>query len=301
VVTGNTGIPDPLAPGYNVYSIEDPSGYGTTLDDYLKPGGAFAPEFVTRGSVRDPLGNLSDLNIAVGDNADVSATDPTGKSTGLNPGTGQPLNGIAQSAYFIDSLDDDITGLPVTGTTHSIQIFQPVVGNYQITISGLSTGTDAMLVHAFAHDGSLQSSLSVPLLTTIGTTTTYLVQYSPAPGSTPVVMLSASSSGSLPSSQISTTASGLAFSRVSQTFNGTVTIQNIGNIAINGPLQIAFTSLTGVTVANATGTFAGIPYLTVPAVTSFAPGQSATVSVQFKDPSNSAINFTPVIYSGSLN
>jgi hypothetical protein len=56
----------------------------------------------------------------------------------------------------------------------------------------------------------------------------------------------------------------------------------------------------GVTLADATGNFTGSPYLTVPAVASLAPGRSATVSVQFEDPSFSAINFTPVIYSGSL-
>ena len=48
----------------------------------------------------------------------------------------------------------------------------------------------------------------------------------------------------LPPSEVATTASGLAYSRVSQTFNGTVTIKNISSSAINGPLQIVFTGLT---------------------------------------------------------
>jgi hypothetical protein len=54
-------------------------------------------------------------------------------------------------------------------------------------------------------------------------------------------------------------------------------------------------------VANATGAFNGSSYLTVPSVASLAPGQSAAVTVQFKNPSNAVINFTPVVYSGSLN
>jgi hypothetical protein len=104
------------------------------------------------------------------------------------------------------------------------------------------------------------------------------------------------------SAQISTTASGLAYSRVSQTFNGTVTIRNISGSAINGPIQILFTGLTAsVTLVNATGALAGAPYLTVPGAASLIPGQSATVNVQFKDPSNATINFAPVIYSGSFN
>jgi len=106
----------------------------------------------------------------------------------------------------------------------------------------------------------------------------------------------------VPPNQVATTASGLAYSRVSQTFNGTVTITNISSSAISGPLQIFFTGLTaGVTLANATNNLSGTPYLTVPGVGSLAPGQKATVTVQFKDPSNAPINSTPVIYSGSMN
>jgi len=106
----------------------------------------------------------------------------------------------------------------------------------------------------------------------------------------------------VPPSQIATTASGLAYSRVTKTFNGTVTIQNISGSPINGPFQIVFFWLTSnVTLANETGDLSGTPYLAIPGVGSLAPGQKATVTVQFKDPSNAPINFTPVIYSGSIN
>jgi hypothetical protein len=106
----------------------------------------------------------------------------------------------------------------------------------------------------------------------------------------------------VPSSQIATTASGLAYSRVSQTFNGTVLVKNTGNSAISGPLQILVTGLPpGVTLVNATSNFSGTPYLTAPAVASLAPGQSTTVNVQFKNPTNATITFTPAIYSGSIN
>ncbi len=104
----------------------------------------------------------------------------------------------------------------------------------------------------------------------------------------------------LPSSEVSTTASGLAYSRVSRTFNGTVTITNISSNPISGPFQVLFTVLTaGVTLVNATGNFSGSPYLTA-TVPSLAAGQSAIVSVQFNNPSLGTINFTPVIYSGSI-
>jgi len=102
--------------------------------------------------------------------------------------------------------------------------------------------------------------------------------------------------------QISATASGLAYSRLTKTFNGTLTIKNISNSPVNGPFQIVFNSLTvGVTLANATGSFGGFSYLLVPSVGSLAPGQPATVNVQFSNPLNKTINFMPLTYSGSFN
>ena len=104
------------------------------------------------------------------------------------------------------------------------------------------------------------------------------------------------------STQIAIMASGLAYSRVSQTFNGTLTIKNISTSPIDGPIQIVLMSLTpGVTLANATGKFVGNGYITAPLSGGLAAEQSATVAVQFKNPANAKINFTPVIYSGSLN
>ena len=100
--------------------------------------------------------------------------------------------------------------------------------------------------------------------------------------------------------QVGITASGLAYSRVTKTFDGTVTIINQSGNAISGPFEILFPSLAaGVTLANASGTYYTTPYVTVDG--SLATGQSATVSVRFSDPSNATIRATPVVYSGSLN
>jgi YVTN family beta-propeller protein len=105
----------------------------------------------------------------------------------------------------------------------------------------------------------------------------------------------------LPPSEVATTASGLAYSRVSQTFNGTVTITNISSNPISGPFSILFASLTaGVTLVNAQGTSSGSPFLIVPGTAKLAAGQSASVSVEFQNPSFGMINFMPVVYSGSL-
>jgi YVTN family beta-propeller protein len=107
---------------------------------------------------------------------------------------------------------------------------------------------------------------------------------------------------SVSASQITTTASGLAYSRVSRTFNGTMTLTNISGSAISGPLQILCLGMPpNVTLVNATGDLSGTPYVTVPAASGLPPGQSITVTVQFNNPSNSTINFTPTIYSGSIS
>lgn len=106
----------------------------------------------------------------------------------------------------------------------------------------------------------------------------------------------------IPASVIETSASGLAYSRVARTFNGTLTLTNVSSAPVMGPLQVAFSSLTsGVTLADATGSYSNHPYITVSVGSSLSPGQSVTINIQFSDPSNAIINFTPVIYSGSLN
>lgn len=105
----------------------------------------------------------------------------------------------------------------------------------------------------------------------------------------------------VPVAQIATTASGLAFSRVSQSFSGTVTIKNATGNSLAGPFQSVFASLpVGVTLVNASGTFNGNPYITINAA-SLASGQSSTVGVQFSDPANAAIQASVANFSGDFN
>ena len=107
----------------------------------------------------------------------------------------------------------------------------------------------------------------------------------------------------IPPTQVATTASGLAYSRVTKTFNGTVTVKNNSGTTLTTTtnFQLVLNSLpAGVTLANSVGTFNQCPYLTIPTVRSLAPGQSVTVAVQFSNPSNATINFTPEFYAGSF-
>ena len=106
---------------------------------------------------------------------------------------------------------------------------------------------------------------------------------------------------SIVSSQVQVTSTGFLFSRVTQTFNGTMTVKNISGSAIAGPIVVVLTNLpVNVTLANAGGTFNGSPYIVVPSVTLLSPGQSASVALRFANPGNAIINFVPVTYSGTF-
>jgi len=105
------------------------------------------------------------------------------------------------------------------------------------------------------------------------------------------------------SSSIRVTTSAFVFNRVTQTYSGTVTISNTGTTPINSPITIVLTNLTaGVTAIGPTGVLAGQgPYYLVPGTGStLAAGQSATVPVQFNNPSNARIAFVVATYSGSF-
>ena len=86
--------------------------------------------------------------------------------------------------------------------------------------------------------------------------------------------------------------------------SGTLTVRNTSqnNINVYGPIQVVLTQLPpGVTLANPTGTYLGNPYITVPGVTTLAPGSSASVAVQFNTPGNVKVRFTSTTYSGQFN
>jgi predicted extracellular nuclease len=94
--------------------------------------------------------------------------------------------------------------------------------------------------------------------------------------------------------------SGLVLARATGRWNGTLTLTNSGATALTGPLQIALKGLpAGVTLANASGSQAGAPYITA-AVSTLAPGASISVPVSFTKTGTAAINYTTTVYSGNF-
>ncbi len=94
------------------------------------------------------------------------------------------------------------------------------------------------------------------------------------------------------------TSSPLVYSRVSKTYNGTLTIENNSSSPLSGTVTVALTNLpAGVTlngnppIDNANGAPEVIFNITTP----LASGQSATLPISFTDSANKAITFTPVL------
>jgi sulfur-oxidizing protein SoxB len=107
------------------------------------------------------------------------------------------------------------------------------------------------------------------------------------------------------SGQVKVTQDGFGRNRATGIWSANMTLTNTSLSAITGPVQVVLTSLTsGVIMTNKTATFNGSPfdgspYITV-SVGNLPPGAAVTVSIQFTNPSNGFINYTPVTYSGGL-
>ena len=102
------------------------------------------------------------------------------------------------------------------------------------------------------------------------------------------------------SNQVSVTQNGFGVNHATHIWSATMTVTNTSGSAISGPIEVLLTNLTsGVTMTNNTGTYQNSPYITV-TVNNLAPGAYVNVSIQFTNPSNGSISYTPVTYSGGL-
>ena len=100
------------------------------------------------------------------------------------------------------------------------------------------------------------------------------------------------------SGQVSTTRSGLVLNRSTQLFGGTITLTNTGSTALTGTLEVLLTGLpSGVTLANASGTVNGNPYILVNLTNGvLASGQSINFTVLFANPHRLSFLYEVSIY-----
>jgi hypothetical protein len=173
LVTGRDG---------DTYMIADPAtGTMRTLGDY-------GDKFQTRGSVVDPPSDISALDFTSDGNVSLLVTDQLQNRTGFDPSSGQVLQQIPGSAYFVDRVTDgDITGINPAGEpepeTHAAQIFQPAQGSYFIVVNGLRQGPYTLSVYAFSQDGGPEPPVVLNGISEPGATFTYQLHYTSTPGS----------------------------------------------------------------------------------------------------------------------
>jgi hypothetical protein len=77
-------------------------------------------------------------------------------------------------------------------------------------------------------------------------------------------------------------------------------VTNTSSATIQGPIETVLSNLSAnAAMVNAMGTSNGSPYIKVSSAP-LAPGATASVQIQFTNPTNGFINFTPVTLSGAL-
>jgi hypothetical protein len=83
----------------------------------------------------------------------------------------------------VDALRNDDTGAPPNGRSHSVLVFQPSIGAYTVALTGRQLGSYILEVGAFSTDGTAQPGISLTGVTNLGSSSTFLLQFSSAPGS----------------------------------------------------------------------------------------------------------------------
>ena len=160
-------------------------------------------------------------------------------------------------------------------------------------LTGQELSQSIITINQFLSLANLNSSTLAAIGGSIGSVTANLVP-------SEAVALTAYQAGAalIAPSQVKTTASGLAYSRVTQSFSGTITVENISSSTITGQIEVVLLGVpNSVTLTNSTGLVAGVPYLTVPGL-GLTPGKSVTVNIQLKNPLNATMNLAPVVYTG---
>lgn len=157
------------------FLINDPGHVDATTLDY------YNNNFETRGYVADPAGDISGLDIVVGNASDLLVVNPLGQKTGNDPASGSIVEQIPQSVHFDDCLEDnDLTGTPGTNTIHIVQIYEPVQGTYQMFLTGASPGAYPLSLRSWSQAGGLETPLNLQETNLPNTLTTFQFYLGPS-------------------------------------------------------------------------------------------------------------------------
>jgi|GEM_PF-2254608 len=137
-------------------------------------------DFVARGYIADPAGDVSRLDVTIGTNAEVMLIDTDGRRTGFDAPSHSVKKEIPNSSHFIDSLRDDETKQLAPTRSHSVRVFQPAQGIYQVVIPGLRLGTYTLSVDQFAQDGTHPQPTVTNGVASPGSTSTFQIEFVPS-------------------------------------------------------------------------------------------------------------------------
>ena len=97
--------------------------------------------------------------------------------------------------------------------------------------------------------------------------------------------------------QASVKTSGFIYNRATKTYNGTLTVTNVGQAGITGTIAVQLNDLTaGVTVVNQARISNGAPQIDRVLATPLNPGHSVSFPLQLNNPANARINFTTTAF-----
>jgi hypothetical protein len=141
--------------------------------------------------VRTASGNdPSELDFSVVDTATLLVTAPDGTQTGFNPNTGKVVQTASDAAYFVqdNAVDTDGGSEAPTSVTYFVDWGFPINGSYTVQLNGLALGTYELAVTAFNINGGREVSAVVNGVASVGSTSSFQIQYVPTPGATATIM-----------------------------------------------------------------------------------------------------------------
>lgn len=168
VATGRTCQPD----GTYQFSMIDPGHANNTV---------LGSTFFVRGYVTDPP-DLSELTVGFTGLNGFLTSDDLGNQTGFNPQTNNTIQNIPNSHYTADYITDPDTDQQLSSTSYFLDVKQPTDGQYKIVVTGTASAPFTLTVQGYATDGTSGSQSVLSATTAPGSSQTYILTYSSAPG-----------------------------------------------------------------------------------------------------------------------
>ena len=138
-----------------------------------------------RGYVQDPPDDNSEL-VVTASNVDILLTSANTNqgSTGYTPNFGSDVHNIPNSSYFRDRLDpDDGSDELDTEELHTVDVYRPEPGTYQVTVSSDQLTVFSLNVGTFAPNSTETPEIVTVGISAPGSTTTFALQVDTTAGS----------------------------------------------------------------------------------------------------------------------